>query len=82
MWVPPLNVNNKPVNEFKETASNPSQNMLRPIYEIKLNRTFMESLTADFIQSFCVVTFFWGGGGGGRGGEDNDLVTQGDTYAQ
>ena len=41
----------------------------------------MESLTADFIQSFCVVTFFWGGGGG-RGGEDNDLVTQGDTYAQ
>ena len=36
----------------------------------------MESLTADFIQSFCVVTFFWGGG------EDNDLVTQGDTYAQ
>ena len=42
----------------------------------------MESLTADFIQSFCIVTFFWGWGGGGRGGEDNDLVTQGDTYAQ
>ena len=44
----------------------------------------MESLTADFIQSFCVVTFFFffGGGGGGRDGGDHDLVTQGDTYAQ
>lgn len=42
---------------------NPSQNMFRPMYEIKQSRTFMESLIADIIQfSRGIAKFlFWEG---------------------
>ena len=37
---------------------NPSQNMLRPMYEIKQSRTFMESLLADFVPFSCATVKF------------------------
>lgn len=32
--------------------------MLRPIYEIKQSKIFMESLIADFVQSSCAYAKF------------------------
>ena len=51
--------NNKKQNETKFLVStNPSQNILRPIYEIKQGKTFMESIIADFTPISCIIAKF------------------------
>ena len=45
-----FSISNEKYSKQKRITHNPSQNTLRPIYEIGQSRTVMEKLIVDFVQ--------------------------------